>query len=50
MLRMLLECLGKFDKRREERDQSGQEPHEINQIGHFMSARAPILTAMQPLM
>ena len=35
MLRTLLECLGKPDKRREERDQSGQELHEINQIGHL---------------
>jgi len=34
LLRTLLECLGKSDKRREERDQSGQEFHEINQIGH----------------
>lgn len=34
LLRTLLECLGKSDKRREERDQSGQELHEINQIGH----------------
>ena len=34
LLRTLLECLGKPDERREERDQSGQEPHEINQIGH----------------
>ena len=33
-LRTLLECLGKADKRREERDQSGQKSHEINQIGH----------------
>ena len=33
-LRALLECLGKSDKRRDERDQSGQELHEINQIGH----------------
>lgn len=29
MLRMLLECLGKFDKRREERDQSNQELYEL---------------------
>ena len=34
MLRALLKRLGKSDKRREERDQSGQELHEINQIGH----------------
>ena len=34
LLRTLLECLGKSDKRREERDQSGQELHEISQIGH----------------
>ena len=34
LLRTLLKCLGKSDKRREERDQSGQELHEINQIGH----------------
>ena len=32
-LRALLKRLGKSDKRREERDQSGQELHEINQIG-----------------
>ena len=29
MLRMLLECLGKFDKRREEQDQSNQELCEL---------------------
>lgn len=29
MLRMLLECLGKSDKRREERDQSDQELYEL---------------------
>lgn len=29
MLRMLLEYLGKFDKRREERDQSNQELYEL---------------------
>lgn len=29
MLRMLLECLGKFDKRREELDQSNQELYEL---------------------
>ena len=34
LLRTLLECLGKPDERREERDQSGQKSHEINQIGH----------------
>lgn len=33
-LRALLEYLGKSDKRRKKRDQCGQEPHEINQIGH----------------
>ena len=30
LLRTLLKCLGKSDKRHEERDQSGQELHEIN--------------------
>ena len=34
LLRTLLECLGKSDKRREKRGQCGQEPHKINQIGH----------------
>lgn len=34
MLRTLLECLGKSDKRREERGQSGQELHELCYIGH----------------
>ena len=30
----LLECLGKADKGREERDHSGQELHELSEIGH----------------
>ena len=34
LLRTLLECLGKPDERCEERDQSGQKSHKINQIGH----------------
>ena len=29
-----LECLGKADKGREERDHSGQELHELSEIGH----------------
>ena len=29
-----LECLGKADKGREERDHSGQELHELGEIGH----------------
>lgn len=29
-----LECLGKADKGREERDRSGQELHELGEIGH----------------
>ena len=33
-LRALLECLGKADKGREERDHSGQELHELGEIGH----------------
>ena len=33
-LRTLLECLGKADKGREERDHSGQELHELGEIGH----------------
>lgn len=32
-LRTLLECLGKADKGREERDHSGQELHELGEIG-----------------
>ena len=34
VFRTLLECLGKSDKRREEREQGGQELHEISQISH----------------
>ena len=30
----VLECLGKADKGREERDHSGQELHELGEIGH----------------
>ena len=33
-LRALLKCLGKADKGREERDHSGQELHELSEIGH----------------
>ena len=33
-LRTLLECLGKADKGREERDHSGQELHGLSEIGH----------------
>lgn len=33
-LRTLLECLGKADKGREERDHSSQELHELSEIGH----------------
>ena len=33
-LRTLLECLGKDDKGREERDHSSQELHELSEIGH----------------
>ena len=33
-LRALLECLGKADEGREERDQGGQELHELGEIGH----------------
>ena len=33
-LRTLLECLGKADEGREERDQGGQELHELGEIGH----------------
>ena len=33
-LRALLECLGKDDKGREERDHSSQELHELSEIGH----------------
>lgn len=33
-LRTLLECLGKADKGRDERDHSGQELHELGEIGH----------------
>ena len=33
-LRALLECLGKADDSREERDRSGQELHELGEIGH----------------
>ena len=33
-LRALLECLGKADKGREERDHSSQELHGLSEIGH----------------